>query len=157
MSNLFINSSMQTCFIMKRFLNAIISASFWRIRRARDVVDDFSTSRIAFIIRINYNQRWDIARKAWLNWVTYHVIRAMRVEKSFHEEATTLSSKWRHNNIIAFAVLEKSNRARMRVCSLSIDRIFDDANSTKTRTSSINHFLDVARTDNIKCARDRWL
>ena len=81
----------------------------------------------------------------------------MRVEKFLHEKTTTLSSKWRHNNIIAFAILEKSNRTRMRVYSLNINYIFDDANSTKIRTSLINHFLNVAHINNIKRAKDRRL
>ena len=43
----------------------------------------------------------------------------------------------------------------MRVCSSNINRIFNDANSTKTRTSSIDHFSNVARIDNIKHAKNR--
>ena len=43
----------------------------------------------------------------------------------------------------------------MRVCSSNINRIFNDANSTKIRTLSIDHFLNVARIDNIKRAKDR--
>ena len=43
----------------------------------------------------------------------------------------------------------------MRVYLSNIDRIFDDANSMKTRTSSINHFLNVARIDNIRRAKNR--
>ena len=43
----------------------------------------------------------------------------------------------------------------MRVCSSNINRIFNDASSTKTRTLLIDHFSDVARIDNIKRARNQ--
>ena len=38
----------------------------------------------------------------------------------------------------------------MRIYSLNINCIFDDANLTKIRTSLINYFLNVTRIDNIK-------
>ena len=43
----------------------------------------------------------------------------------------------------------------MRAYSLNINRIFDDANLTKIHTSSINHFSNVARINNIKRAKNR--
>ena len=42
----------------------------------------------------------------------------------------------------------------MRVYLLNINRIFDDASSTKARTLSIDHFSNVVRIDNIKHARN---
>ena len=57
--------------------------------------------------------------------------------------------------MIIFIILKKLNRTRMRVYLLNINHIFDDANSTKTRTSLINYFLNIARIDNIKRAKSR--
>ena len=42
----------------------------------------------------------------------------------------------------------------MHVYSLNINHIFNDASLTKTRTSSINYFLNVARINNIKRAKN---
>ena len=79
----------------------------------------------------------------------------MRAEKFFHKKTTTLSLKWRYNNIITFIILKKLNWTRMRIYSLNINHIFDDANSTKTRTLLINHFLNIVYIDNIKRAKNR--
>ena len=44
---------------------------------------------------------------------------------------------------------------RMHVYLSNINRIFDNASSTKTRILLIDHFLNVARIDNIKHAKNR--
>ena len=43
----------------------------------------------------------------------------------------------------------------MHAYSLNINRIFDDANSIKTRILLIDHFLNVTRIDNIKRAKNQ--
>ena len=45
----------------------------------------------------------------------------------------------------------------MHVYSLNINHISDEVNSMKARTSLIDHFLNIARIDNIKHAKDRRL
>ena len=48
-----------------------------------------------------------------------------------------------------------SNRTRMRVYLSIINYIFNNVSLTKTHTLLIDHFLNIARIDNIKCARNR--
>ena len=42
----------------------------------------------------------------------------------------------------------------MRICLLNINHISDNANSTKTRTLSIDYFSNIIRINNIKRAKD---